>query len=497
MIKNIEDRKNIVNRILLCAGLFLIAILFLTIHSYSTSPRYHWYYSDAGNYMLEGILVKKGLIPYVDFFEHKGPLIFLIEYLGCAFTDNERFGIFLVQIPFCVLTVCGAYKILRIFYKQRTAFMATIFSMIIAAPFYYGNFTEEYCAPFLVWSTYFIVRYIKYDEKSDGFHKPKYAFFYGITVMVCALIRVTNALPVCILIVIGVCILIHKRAWKNIVENVITFCIGAGITALPFVVWYAKKNALYEMLYGAIIHNIKYTSSPDEILLHDNIVMIIILNADFILSFAIAVICFIKAKEERVICITIIIATVLGVIFQLNLRPYSHYVYIWIPIYIMTVGIMGKCLKGEKKLLTVIIVTVCVSIDLVSIMNIYKGMTEGIDAYQKKIDKEAVEITELIPENERDSVLAYNVHSQYYIASDIVPCYKYFMLQDWMGSFNDELKKEFKEFISSNQVKYIIENGEKNAYSENVGPENDLDYLIEPAYEEIGRNDSFVLLRRK
>ena len=36
-----------------------------------------------------------------------------------------------------------------------------------------------------------------------------------------------------------------------------------------------------------------------------------------------------------------------------------------------------------------------------------------------------------------------------------------------------------------------------NIYNENDGTDNDLDYIIDEKYEEIGRNDSFVLMKRK
>ena len=57
--------------------------------------------------------------------------------------------------------------------------------------------------------------------------------------------------------------------------------------------------------------------------------------------------------------------------------------------------------------------------------------------------------------------------------------------------------EEFKEYIESGQAKYIVENGENNIYNENDGTDNDLDYIIDEKYEEIGRNDSFVLMKRK
>mgnify|MGYP007002631147 FL=1 len=54
--------------------------------------------------MLEGILVEKGLVPYIDFFEHKGPLMFVIQWMGAMLTGN-KIGFLLIEIPFLTVTI--------------------------------------------------------------------------------------------------------------------------------------------------------------------------------------------------------------------------------------------------------------------------------------------------------------------------------------------------------------------------------------------------------
>ena len=85
-----EQKKDItmhiVNRIIVFS---FVAFVFLLLFSYDTSPLYKWCHSDTANYMLEGILVEKGLVPYIDFFEHKGPLMFVIQWMGAMLTGNK------------------------------------------------------------------------------------------------------------------------------------------------------------------------------------------------------------------------------------------------------------------------------------------------------------------------------------------------------------------------------------------------------------------------
>ena len=255
-----EQKKDItmhiVNRIIVFS---FVAFVFLLLFSYDTSPLYKWCHSDTANYMLEGILVEKGLVPYIDFFEHKGPLMFVIQWMGAMLTGN-KIGFLLIEIPFLTVTLYGSYKIIDLFYNdQRKSIIITIIALLLNRIYFAGNMTEDYCIPFLVWSMYFVVKYFKCDIDNDIEHNVKYAFFYGITFMVCVLIRMTNFLPISVMIITGTVLLAVNKKWSNILKNIVAFIIGAVLVLVPFVIYYIKKNAIYEMFYGTIIHNIKYT----------------------------------------------------------------------------------------------------------------------------------------------------------------------------------------------------------------------------------------------
>ena len=59
--------------------LFIISALFVLIMSYSTSPLYPYYFGgDSAQFQTIGKGWSKGMIPYKDMFDHKGPIIFLL-----------------------------------------------------------------------------------------------------------------------------------------------------------------------------------------------------------------------------------------------------------------------------------------------------------------------------------------------------------------------------------------------------------------------------------
>ena len=253
------------------------------------------------------------------------------------------------------------------------------------------------------------------------------------------------------------------------------------------------------MFYGTIIHNIKYTLNTNGILLNAGVFTILIVNLNLLMSLLIAISNFVTNKKERIVSLSLMISAIVGIVVQLGMRPNLNYMYIWFPVYIVACGMTADLVQNNKIINKVfgIFTLILISLNLSCAFISTKSMISYDVNKLTGIEKDAKEITKLIPEKSRNSVLAYNVKSEYYIVTDIVPCYKYFMLQDWMCSVNDEMQEEFKEYIESGQAKYIVENGENNIYNENDGTDNDLDYIIDEKYEEIGRNDSFVLMKRK
>lgn len=78
----------------------LLLLGFLVIWYGSTSsPRYGWMYApDANIYLTMGqAWLQEGMFPYADLFDHKGPLIFLIDGLASLITPGGYTGLYLME----------------------------------------------------------------------------------------------------------------------------------------------------------------------------------------------------------------------------------------------------------------------------------------------------------------------------------------------------------------------------------------------------------------
>ena len=66
----------------------------------ATSVRKGLPFLDAGLFEYFGFAMSKGDVPYLNIFDHKGPVIFLVNYLGYALAGP--FGIKCLYLLFCV-----------------------------------------------------------------------------------------------------------------------------------------------------------------------------------------------------------------------------------------------------------------------------------------------------------------------------------------------------------------------------------------------------------
>ena len=238
------------------AAIFFAAVAFLYLFSYSTSPRYESFGVDSAIFQVVGKGWAEGLLPYVNNFENKGPLLFAIDAFG--YLIYPRVGIFLLQIPFMYFSFLFMWRAVELYWSRRATFFIWLFMIFWRASiFYEGNRTEEYSMPFLLAGAYFFLRWLR-DEKN--FCPPSLGFFYGLGFGVCVLLRTTNGLPICCYVLLTTFVLIRAGAFKNIWQNFLSFWAGFAIICLPFVIYFAAHGIFYDMLYGTILFNTKLTT---------------------------------------------------------------------------------------------------------------------------------------------------------------------------------------------------------------------------------------------
>ena len=110
--------------------LIIIATIFVTIFSYTTSPIYLCVNPNDTDSLIFQIMGKywcKGNLPYKDLWDMKGPYIFLMNAIGYGLTGT-RTGVYLLQIAFMTITLYGIFKMYRLYYSLKWSFVMTSIS---------------------------------------------------------------------------------------------------------------------------------------------------------------------------------------------------------------------------------------------------------------------------------------------------------------------------------------------------------------------------------
>lgn len=452
-----KEKPNIKQIILITACVF-VSMLFC---AGNTSPLYpHYACLDSSMFLLTGKGMLEGKVCYVDLFDHKGPVFFFLESIGCWI--GGRTGVWVLQ---CAFATASVFLLKRIC-KQISA--NSLLAVICAASiffftFLHGNLTEEFSMPLILLALLLEVRFLASKEKT---HNPWYALVYGLIIGLLAFIRLNNAVSVCVLVVcIGV-ILIKQKQWKNVVTNLLMGALGVAAVALVICYYYKAHGALEDMLYATFWHNFLYAkNATHEAIISKKLFYYIIMYAPGV--FAVCAYTKCAKFDNKRLYYSLATATAITYLMLVYSNIYAHYFMLGIPLFAVAVACafpdfsVKSCrsfIKQNKWMNRFLLIILAIY----TLLSVYSA---GAPFYKTYITKSAnnqyLEISKSmksIPTDERDSVIGFGVLADFYIHADITPCYKYYTLQSWMTSEERDVYGEFIEYAKTQHPLWIVIN---------------------------------------
>ena len=99
--------------------------------------------SDSSVFKTVALMMQKGYMPYKDSFDHKGPLLYIINWIGNQISYYR--GVWVIEYGFMICTFYLMYKIARFQVKPLSAALTTLISTSLLFQYFdEGNLTEEY-----------------------------------------------------------------------------------------------------------------------------------------------------------------------------------------------------------------------------------------------------------------------------------------------------------------------------------------------------------------
>lgn len=336
---------NIVYRIFL----LIISFVFVLLFSTTTSPVFlsnpYWHHGDSGIFQEMGLLIINGGIPYVDIFDHKGPILFFLQALGLLI--NQQWGIFIIQSIFLFVTLTYWNKIIDVWASGAIGYkiLINIVCLLILAGYYQrGNMCEEWSLPFITIPIYYFVIMFLGDKNITGLQW----YTIGICCGLLLFIRANNIAPI-----IGFIVIYGLFGIKNdpvgILRNILLLTIGAATIAIIcvslFWVMYGGE-AVSWMLYATFLYNIEYI----KVGTNPGLMRTLIYYTSICCFSIVAIINYDKGKNALYFAILL---SYFVTAFAIGSNKLLHYLIIFIPLFLVTLANIQKQIAISLCLLAV------------------------------------------------------------------------------------------------------------------------------------------------
>ncbi len=320
MINRIKDN----NRIMLY---LTIAIMLFVNSTYSPIRDLSYLNYDSTIFYIIGKGIKYGLTPYIDLIDHKGPYIFLINYLGVLTSEYRHLGIFMVYLLINLIDTKILYKIVDVFSKNDKVKFLTVLSIVILQNTYYFSYggmkCETFLLPFIHGGEYLCLKGI--EEEHFGW---KNTFVIGI---LAGVIIFTKAnLILCFVPIVIIMLFDSKMKIGTLLHHFFYGTFGVVVGAAPALLYAIATKTLKEMIYYTFTLNFLYSRDlffrysdlaeafSETFIKYSVIVLLSVVSIYFLYR-------ILKNYKSLLFMYYILVVASTIVAVFLALRPYSYY----------------------------------------------------------------------------------------------------------------------------------------------------------------------------
>ena len=430
-------------------SLFLIvsSILIITVAS-TSSPLFPFNpWDDANCFLTVGRGIVKGLVPYRDLYEQKGPVLYLVHAL-CSLVPGKSFtGVWILESMAASLFAVYTWKTVKLFTKPSPisiglvpVFLSFIYTMRI---FNYGDSAEELCFPLLSVVLFFALKAIKTE---DNLPEPKEGFICGIITGLLFWTKYTFVAFIaayCLLIIIySIC----HRKFKKLFSLIALFLAGAVLATLPVILYFAVNNAIGDMFTAYFYNNMFLYNSGGfkagiysmPVIKHFAITFTILykLGTEYIklgimlLLFIAGALFFERKFKKRALILFLVTFTVTAMLTYPRIYFIYYYSFIfmfYLPfallIFVRLVELGMKKLKDSKRLISLLTGAVCLVAVLILLLlgkNNYLLLKPSSEIPQFKFAEE-------INKKDNPKILTFDImDAGFYTAAGITPSNRFF-----------------------------------------------------------------------
>lgn len=424
--------------------LFLVCGFVLLLFPASTTLLYPQVFYDSLVFNIMGEGWGVGAVPYQRLFDHKGPLLYLIQLVGDWIAPG-KIGAFIIELVCAVLTFELIFRCGRVLgATRRLNYLSLLVAMVLYAAYIDGgNCVEQWSLPFEVLPLLLVLKYFKGHIKSP----VRIAFVAGLCFGAVAMLRINNNCIICG-IVIGLAVLLcMQRQYKVLFYSAGMFMAGIIASCAPFIIYFYSVGAIEPMIYANYVFNVHYKANWAEPLTLLRFTQNAVRLTPCILLPLLAWF-YDKNCKGHVFIVLFAISIITFFVF-IGGSGYGHY-------YLMGIPMAALCMQVANKQSRVVKFSIAFVI-LFPIIFFYYKVPKGRVRKIMELRREAKApttadfIMEHIPESERGSIYTYGSPevAGAVISAGYLPAGKYFFMQMNFpkvdGFIREDIIRDFKE----------------------------------------------------
>lgn len=477
------EKRNTLGKIAVSVGLFLIAFVIVMqspdcIFSKNGIPE-----TDSGVFQYIGKMMKAGKVPYRDMFDHKGILLYAINFVAALIPGKA--GLWLIETLFMFLAVFGCYKIARLFCNRGYALFAVLIVFAMMYSYYDGgNFTEEFALPFQMLAVYIFLDYFLNQKVTN------------IRVLVCgaafACVLLLRANLIAVWLVFCIMVLIHciaQKEYQTLGKFLVWFLLGAGIVLLPVLIYLLCQHALGDFVYDYILFNKMYATNADYATMSDKLHIIVNFSCKLpVILAALVIFSLIVCRENSWFQIGYLVYMAVSLVLAgMSGKQYNHYGMLVLPMLAYPYAILFRKFQGVnvKKSCPHLVLCGYLLIGIVFAQWRITAVNVNQNLTAEKWDKELDQVVEYIKTNTEaeDEISVYGNRSVIYLLSDRRSASKYFY-QTPIAQIDNKIKEQYYEDLKEKKPKLIV-------LATQTGVEDIMDFLSVNGYKQVKEYGSY------
>lgn len=461
---NKERDKYIISFLVLAISYLLV------IFSLSSNPFSHVLNShDSSMFLYFGKGIREGLVPYKDMFDHKGIVLFWLQYIGVLIGGgNFSFGLWIVEICFYLVTMIYMFKTL--FFLTKKCITSSVAILILTAPIIQtldgGNYSEEFALPLLSISIYIIVLLIFRKTKES----PALIVF-GIMGALTFFLRANMIFLWVVFCLFLILKGLKEKKISQLLKQASLVAIGGVLVCLVVIAYTVYTGSFQDMIYQTFVLNYQYTDGNNfkQKIWAGKYFFDFATSSGIVALIVIAILAILKdfsRMDKDLICVINVLCVYLLFNFYsviMSGRNYPHYFLTMFPGLVVVVGlginlvyvrIKDRSKRAIALLILLILPMSCfynVSQRLYNIFNYTPNQT---------IESDAVIIADYVKNNTNpsDKIYVHNINANIYLLSDRYSNSRFFVLPSFDYNGLPDLKREFTKKLKEVPPKIIVLN---------------------------------------